>query len=450
MLLYIHCRTQYMVKKIVILLSATLSIALGMTYFLGLAYFQTHFKPGMTINGYKCSFKSIDETEELLSKEVDGYAIAINTRNNGVEKIESKDIDMQFAGRSELIDLLNKQDYSLWFLPASDSYTLSSDCYKVDESKMKDTVYGLKCFSDIVEPEAAHIVEINDYYQVSSNVKGTEIDKEKSYNVIETAIKQWKSEVSLEDADCYIDVENINECALQEKCDILNSIQDTIITYDFGDRTETVNFRTIQKELIDEDYTLSIDRAKEYISKLSEKYDTIGTNRTFITYDNHEVSISGGDYGWKIDKEKTAEQLIELITSSTIDVVEPVYEQDAASRESNDIGYSYLEINTGEKFAVLYVDGEPVVQTKVSLNGRVSPGVYKVRSKKEYSEDMESLVSFGNSGIYKYTSDNTVSGTGDISLFTSNLIKEGHVAVSSQDMDSIYALMQEAFPIIVY
>ena len=79
-------------KKIVLTLLCILSIVLGTGYFLGLAYFQTHFKIGTTINGFHCSFKSIDEAETLLSREVESYAIAVNTRNNGVEKIAANDV----------------------------------------------------------------------------------------------------------------------------------------------------------------------------------------------------------------------------------------------------------------------------------------------------------------------------------------------------------------------
>ena len=87
-------------KKIVLTLLCILSIVLGTGYFLGLAYFQTHFKIGTTINGFHCSFKSIDEAETLLSREVESYAIAVNTRNNGVEKIAANDVGLTFVGLS--------------------------------------------------------------------------------------------------------------------------------------------------------------------------------------------------------------------------------------------------------------------------------------------------------------------------------------------------------------
>ena len=37
---------------------------------------------------------------------------------------------------------------------------------------------------------------------------------------------------------------------------------------------------------------------------LPDKYDTAGTERTFSTYDNREITVSGGNYGWVIDQQK--------------------------------------------------------------------------------------------------------------------------------------------------
>ena len=99
-------------KKITLTLICLLSIILGTGYFLGLAYFQTHFKIGTEINGFNCSFKSIDDADALLSREVQSYAMAVNTRNGGVEKISADDVGMKFAGKDELIDMVNHQNYN--------------------------------------------------------------------------------------------------------------------------------------------------------------------------------------------------------------------------------------------------------------------------------------------------------------------------------------------------
>lgn len=319
-------------KKIVLTLLCILSIVLGTGYFLGLAYFQTHFKIGTTINGFHCSFQSVNETEALLSREVESYAIAVNTRNNGVEKIAANDVGLTFVGRSALVDIINKQDYKLWFIPEMEEQHLSADCYNIDETEMSAEMAKLKCMNNMVKGESAHIVDTNDFYQVSPAVRGTDLDKTKARQVVETAIRQWKPEVNLEDSGCYIDADEISEEELQQECDLLNSIQDTIITYDFGDRKETVDFKTVQEKFLDENYMFSAEKVKKYIKKIAKKYDTVGAERTFMTFDDRPAIISGGDYGWKTDIEKTAAELLEYIKENTIDVIKPVYTQTAVNR----------------------------------------------------------------------------------------------------------------------
>lgn len=89
-----------------------------------------------------------------------------------------------------------------------------------------------------------------------------------------------------------------------------------MITYDFDDRTETVDRDMIKNWLtIDENglYTLDKKQIEAYISELAAKYDTVGTERTFNTYDGREITVSGGNYGWQIDQKAELKELTELI-----------------------------------------------------------------------------------------------------------------------------------------
>ena len=60
----------------------------------------------------------------------------------------------------------------------------------------------------------------------------------------------------------------------------------------------------------------------DYISELAKKYDTVGTERTFSTYDNQEITVSGGNYGWVIDQEKETDALYQDIMDKKTEVRE--------------------------------------------------------------------------------------------------------------------------------
>ena len=103
---------------------------------------------------------------------------------------------------------------------------------------------------------------------------------------------------------------------LTKDCQQMNELTDVVVTYDFSDRKETVDRSVIKNWLTkDENDDLVLDKAviADYISELAKKYDTVGTERTFSTYDNQEITVSGGNYGWVIDQEKETDALYQDI-----------------------------------------------------------------------------------------------------------------------------------------
>ena len=199
--------------------------------------------------------------------------------------------------------------------------------------------------------------------------------------------------------------------------------------------------------------TVFSKKIQKYIEKLAEKYDTVGVERKFVTFDDRTASVTGGDYGWKISVNDTALELMNLITEDTLDVVKPVYVQTAASRMKNDIAHSYLEIDASNDIAVMYVDGKPVVQSKIKVNGDIATGCYKVQGKQDITDDGRIRnISFGNSSIYQYTGNESsgFSGSDDISGFSSNGVKENCAAVDETGMTTIFNTMQDTWPVIVY
>lgn len=79
---------------------------------------------------------------------------------------------------------------------------------------------------------------------------------------------------------------------LIRNCEQINKLTDVVITYDFDDRTETVDKEVIRdwlKKNKKGDYTLDKKQVSAYVSELAEKYDTVGQERTFHTYDGRET-----------------------------------------------------------------------------------------------------------------------------------------------------------------
>ena len=126
---------------------------------------------------------------------------------------------------------------------------------------------------------------------------------------------------------------------------------------------------------------------RQYVSNLGLIYDTMGQTRTFQTYDNREVEIKGGDYGWVIDQDAEVKALIEAINSGVTQVREPVYLYSGYSRGTNDIGSTYVEIDLTNQRLVFYMKGTPIVDTPIvsgnpNIDGCATPeGCYALDAK---------------------------------------------------------------------
>lgn len=87
---------------------------------------------------------------------------------------------------------------------------------------------------------------------------------------------------------------------------------DVVITYDFADRTETVDKDVIKNWLVLDkkgNYTLDEAKVAEYVNQLGYDYDTFGCTREFVTALGETIRVKGGDYGWAIDQDKETKAL---------------------------------------------------------------------------------------------------------------------------------------------
>ena len=258
----------------------------------------------------------------------------------------------------------------------------------------------------------------------------------------------------------------------------MNDLTDVVVTYDFSDRKETVD-RSVIKGMLDRDendnLVVSKDAVAAYVAELAGKYDTAGTERTFSTYDNRDITVSGGNYGWVIDQQKEADALYKDITEKKTEVREPVYEQKASSRKINDIGYSYIEIDLSAQRMVLYQSGSPVVDTGLVADSSTPTGIYALGEKESSAvpgggagETVNFWMPFTDkTGIYgkagldvtgydfsddadiaAFGSDDESSGT---SVFSDSWLGiEGCIAVPEEQAQTIYQTVESGIPVVIY
>lgn len=367
------------VKGKVYLLSLIIVIILSF-YVLMSIYFDKHYYFGTYINGINVSCKTVSEANDLLLKESYNYVIKLEERNNITESIEGSSINFKYEGSDEAQEIKDSQKPSLWLVDIfSNNKYIINEVYSFDRELLMGELEKLECFNNgnIIEPLDACFKYEDGEYKIIKEVYGNKVNKDLLYAYILNSIKLGERSVNLDAINAY---EKPKFTSTSEKVidaqKELNKYVNSKIYYIFDNEIEILDGSTINTWLdIDSLMNVSVneDEVKEYINELSRKYDTYGKTRSFKSTTGKTISVVGGNYGWRINKTKEKEALIENIKNGEEIKKEPIYTQIALGSRDNDIGNTYVEINLTTQSLWFYKDGKLIVQGDV-VTGNVSRG----------------------------------------------------------------------------
>lgn len=377
-------------KKVLIGVS-TILVTLLIVY-LGMGiFFIKHFYYNTTINGKEVGGKTVSEVEAMLQDEAKSYRIVLKGRKDKSETILGAEIGYTYEIGDQVTQLKKKQKAFGWVTRVwmeKDLVLTLEPTY--DEALFKACFTDLECFlpSNGIAPKDATVVFRGNTYVIQEGDKGSKVREDALYKALEEALLEQASTINLEDKDCYeVAKYTLESKELIAKRDALNEYVDTRVIYRFGDRTEVLDGEEIRDWVeIDEnnEVTLDKDAVKEYVKQLAITYNTLYSTREFKTSVGNTVTVVGGDYGWRIDKEKESQVLIEILEEGGQKISrEPEYEQEAWCRDTYDIGDTYVEINLTSQYLWLYKNGELITEGSIvsgtGSNSYATPeGTYRI------------------------------------------------------------------------
>lgn len=361
-------------KKIVlgILIGYVLIMAIG---YLGISfYFSNHFLKGTTINGIDCENMTADEVKEEIQNGIGQYRLQLVLIDGATETITAEQLNLQYVDDNKVDELLEQQNQWRWiasYFAGGKTYELAANT-TYEQDRIDELLDAMSCFQEanIVAPEDAKLEFDGSQYVITPEVVGNTLDREKVKAAVIAAVDAGKTEINLDEEGCYLKPSVYQDDAgLVAERDQLNQFMRTDLTYDFGDRTETVNASLIKDWIVkgeDGQYTVDEDKVMEYVKDLAYKYDTFGLAHEFTTSHGEKITLQrGGDYGWVMKKQATADELVQYIKEGKTGTIEPVYLYEGKSRDTNDIGGTYVEISIEEQRMWCYKDGQVIVDTPV-------------------------------------------------------------------------------------
>lgn len=440
---------------------------LGIVYAAAAIYFSMHFYEGTVIYGTDCSQMTLSQAKSQVAEKLGTYDLTLELREGKEDVISAEEIELKFEDDGDLDRLLRNQRAYLWpvmmFLAAGETESVS---FTYNREEAKETLLQMDCFdvTNVVAPQNAYLGETPQGYEVVPEVMGTTLDQEKTVQCVLSALDAGSERISLEEEGCYRDPSVYRDDeALNQDAETLNELVRAHIAYDFGDRQEVVDASVMRDWIVENaDGSFSLDEGKmgQYVESLAAKYDTFGCDREFYTSLGTVVSLSGGDYGWCIDQEATLRELIQGVKDGVTDTREPVYLYTAMSRDTDDIGYTYVEICISQQRMWCYEDGYLVVDTPVVTGnpnrGNATPagGVWAIDAKMRDTilegEGYESPVDYwmpfnGDVGIHDMQNRYHFGGT----IYLSNG-SHGCVNTPYEQAKKIYETVSIGSPVIVY
>ncbi len=454
-------------KKIVIALIVVLLLAALGIYFGGAYYFSRHFLPGSRINGMDCSFLTVEEIQERIADEIATYTLTIHEMDNVDEKLVAEQVGLTYIPDDTIPRLLEAQDMWTWFtaIKSDKTYEMTANT-TYNAAKLEEAVASLSAFApeNVTEPQDAYMQEANGLYEIVPEVEGNKLSKRRVTRLVKRSVEKGKTELDLVKWKCYYKPEIYRDDeALNQEVAQLNQLLSVEITYNFGDRTETLNSTQIREWLVrgeDGSYTLDPAKVADYVNQLGYKYDTFGCTHEFTTSNGETISVPGGDYGWAIDQAQEAQALTEAILAGETQVREPIYAYTAWSRNTDDIGDTYVEISILEQRMWFYYGGALLVDTPIvtgnhSKGWDTPVGIYAIDAKKSpailkgegYASPVTYWMPFnGNVGIHDADNWREEYG-GDIYLEGGS---HGCVNTPSENAETIYNYIDVGAPVIVY
>lgn len=223
-------------------------------------------------------------------------------------------------------------------------------------------------------------------FSITKDVQGDEIDEQRLIShVNETLAHTFQEDllggeirISLGTA-VYAQPETVVTPEMEQKLKSLNDqlqkYRSTTVTYTFGTVTQVLDSSVIESWIRIEGDKVSLDEAsvKAYVEQLAADYNTIYVPRTFRTSYGNDITVSGNEYGYRIDQNGELKQLLEDLKSGTAVSREPVYEIRGFQRNGrDDLAGSYIEVSLDNQHLWLYKDGALVTETDI-VSGAPTP-----------------------------------------------------------------------------
>lgn len=370
-----------------------------------------------------------DEAAEAVEHhlEAQDYVIRIVGKDGDADELHGRDAGIVLlpdAGLEESIqDILGSQKIRICLYRSDYEAAGKASC---DEGRLYKALKELPMFTEAVPPQDSYIAATEGGHAIVREDEGNSPVLEAVAEKVEAAVERLEHEVVLDKDSDYVQPQiRSDNKELNETMERLSVYEKTVIVYELPGGGKQLVGKDDIMGWIKEDFTLDKEKIQGFVAGIAAKYDTYNTPRRFRTAMGDTVTVGGGWYGWKLDKQKECEKILEDLEKGETVTREPAWERKGfAWDDGDDIGDTYIELDYTNQHMYFYKDGALALESAfVSGNmadGNGSPdGLFSVSYKQSpavltgegYSSDVSYFIVFAyNVGLHDASWRSTFGG----------------------------------------
>lgn len=387
-------------KKVIIGVVAAV-VALILVYIGVGVFFSSHFYPGTSLGSHDLSLKSASEVQAIIDNEVSEYSLSVT--GDGVDfEITSAEAGASLDSKALVDDLLSENNPALWPAGLIGGHDLTKNlAFSSAGNGLADIIRThIDEFNETATSSVNATIAYNEesqQFEIVPEVYGTAVDVDAVIELASNAFASMQESVVLgEDELVKPEVLQDNELVVNA-CNAANKMLGTNITFTVaGTSAATLDAAAIAPWVyVAEDYSVALDDNGiiAWADTTAGSVNTYGTTRTFTTPGGATSTVSGGVYGWIVDKEALVNAVKEYVQNSTVGTYELPMSQTAGAFNGvgqADWGARWVDVNLSTQHATFY-DGDSVIWESDFVSGKPDPehatptGVYVLNGKQSPS-----------------------------------------------------------------
>lgn len=385
----------YKQRLIIFLIAAAFGV-----FLITCAYHAFHFQNRTYVNGVNVSGLSVKEAAKKMEAESKNYSITITADGGVRDEIKDSALSVKVTNTSGIKKALKKQNPFTWISGGLHKKNITAKISaSYDNDRLKEDIAALSILQEdnMTAPVDASLKETDDgQYQIEKETIGSTFDVDEAAALIEAAVGNYQRTVNISESQEHPKVYSSSE-NLAERMNTWNTfLKAAGISYNFPAKTVSLDAKDIASLLSDDgnEVTVSYDKVAALMADWRETYDTYNNSFEFTTVKGETIKTwYEGDYGFELDEEDTAKDLIANIKAGDTGNHDPKWFHEGNSMDNMGLGDTYVEISIEDQHLWVHKDGEIVVDTDV-VTGNPNPdsegrnretykGCYSIKGKYE-------------------------------------------------------------------